>query len=291
VIAGSEGREHAVVYAAFDELTASCEIRSGHGVRMATRSASLCEVLAGIPLLKGLINRAAHRAGLHFGKFPPRHSLVGHLGRLFESYGVNCVLDVGGHHGEFALQLREAGYRGRIVSFEPIRATHAILASKARTDRDWRVLHLALGADEGEKEMKVYRGTVFNSFLDSNEFAANRFGRSVELEGSEPVRMRRLDQILADCVDGIAKPRVFLKMDTQGWDLEVLEGARGVLGAIVGIQTEIAIKHCYHGMTSYQQALDRCESFGFELAGIFPVAFAEDGLRLVEVDCVFVAGG
>ncbi|MBX3160721.1 MAG: FkbM family methyltransferase [Deltaproteobacteria bacterium] len=211
------------------------------------------------------------------------------LGRLFDSCGINCVLDVGAHHGEFALQLRELGYRGRIVSFEPIRATYTILEEKARSDKQWQVVCLALGAQDGEKEMKRYKGTVFNSFLSSNSFAANRFGASTDLEGIEVVKVRRLDRIISECTDGIDEPRVFLKLDTQGWDLEVLEGAGDVLGGIDGIQTELAVKHCYDGMPSYLHALARLESLAFELAGVFSVAASKDGLSLIEVDCVLVA--
>jgi FkbM family methyltransferase len=240
--------------------------------------------------LKRLINQGVHRAGLHIGRFPARHSLIAGLDRVFDARGVNCVIDVGGHHGEFALQLRELGYRGRIVSFEPTRATHAVLENKARGDLQWHVRRLALGAEDCEKELQLYQGTVFNSFLSSSEIGSRRFGSAMERDGRERVQMRRLDHIFDECVHGLARPRVFLKMDTQGWDLEVLEGARGALHSIVGIQTELAIKHCYDGMTSYQHALARCESLGFDLVGVFPVAFAEDGLRLIEVDCVFVAG-
>jgi len=175
------------------------------------------------------------------------------------------------------------------VSFEPIRATHAILVERARRHGDWQAHNLALGSQDGEKEMNLYEGTVFNSFLSSSDFAAGRFGKAVERRGSERVQVRRLDHIFDECVAGIDAPRVFLKLDTQGWDLEVLEGARGILDSVVGIQSELAVKHCYHGMTPYTRVLEKYESFGFELTGIFPVAFEPDGLRLVEVDCVFVA--
>lgn len=241
--------------------------------------------------LSALFHRCTRIAGLHIGRYPARHTLEAHLRRVLAGRRVNCVLDVGGHHGEFAHQLRAIGYGGRIVSFEPVRATHEVLARNARRDRDWHVYNLALGTEEGTKDINLFGGTVFNSFRPSTELVVTRFGRAGERTGTERVRVARLDRLFPDCVAGLASPRVFLKMDTQGWDLEVLEGARGILGSIVALQSELAVKQCYEGMPSYLRAIERCEALGFELAGMFPVAHTSDGLRLIEVDCVFVASG
>ncbi|HVK89680.1 MAG TPA: FkbM family methyltransferase [Kofleriaceae bacterium] len=239
--------------------------------------------------LRALFHRGLRVAGLQIGRYPARNSLEAHLRRVLAARGVNIVLDVGGHHGEFAQQLRAIGYGGRIASFEPVRATHEVLARNARADRDWRVYNLALGAEDGTQEINLYGGAVFNSFRSTTELVSTRFGRAAERRGTERVQIRRLDHVFAGCVAGIARPRAFLKLDTQGWDLEVLEGARGVLGSIVAMQSELAVKQCYEGMPRYVRALEHCEALGFELAGMFPVAHTSDGLRLIEVDCVFVA--
>ncbi len=242
-------------------------------------------------LLKLKLRSAARTLGLEVGKFPGPDTLQGHLKELFRRTGINCVIDVGAHIGEYASEIREIGYQGRIVSFEPVQASYEVLVGKAKQQRDWIIHHCALGAEDGEQEINIYRGTVFNSFLASSNVGAERFGAQVELEAKERVRIRRLDRMFEDCVAGIAAPRVFLKMDTQGWDLKVLEGARGVLDRLVGIQSELAVRHCYEGMTTYTAALERYAALGFELTGMFSVAREADGLRVMELDCVMLRSG
>jgi FkbM family methyltransferase len=242
-------------------------------------------------MLKQTLRKAAYTLGLHVGKFPAVDTLQGHLKYFFQRAGINCVLDVGAHQGEFAGSLHEIGYKGRLVSFEPVSVNYEILARKARAERDWIAHHCALGAEDGEQEINIYQQTVFNSFLSSSEMGTERFGAAVEQARKERVRIRRLDQLFGDCIAGIPDPRVFLKLDTQGWDLEVLKGASGVLDRIVGLQSEMAVKQIYGGMTGYTAALEHYAKLGFQVTGMFPVSRETDGLQIIEFDCVLVREG
>lgn len=239
-------------------------------------------------VLKQTLRKAAYTVGLQVGRFPGPDTLQGHLKSFFQRTGINCVIDVGAHLGEYAQEIREIGYRGRIVSFEPVRTSYEVLVKKAREERDWIIQHCALGSEDGEKEINVYQGTVFNSFLPSSSVGTERFGAQVELAAKERVPIRRLDQVFETCIDGIANPRVFLKMDTQGWDLEVVKGASGILDRLVGLQSEMAVKQCYEGMPGYTRALDHYAALGFQVTGMFTVARDTDGLQVMEFDCVLL---
>lgn len=236
--------------------------------------------------LKRTVQKGLHTFGLHVGKFPPVDSLAYHLKTLFGALGVNCVLDVGGHEGEYYRLVRQLGYHGRVVSFEPTSATFDALVASIEGDDQFQALNIALGREESLREIHLYEGTVFNSFLRSNDYGSERFGKMTNPIGTETVTVRRLDRIFEENVRGISQPRVFLKMDTQGCDLEVLEGARGCLDHIVAIQTELAVKPTYEGMPTLPEALMRLNAMGFELTGMFPVARDLDKLRVVEFDCV-----
>jgi FkbM family methyltransferase len=236
--------------------------------------------------IKRTMQRGFHTFGLHLGKYPPVDSLAHHLKTLFAHLGVNCLFDVGAHEGEYYRFVRELGYQGKIVSFEPVKSTFRTMVNGVHGDHDWQALNIALGRTEVAQTIHLYQGTVFNSFLLSNQYANERFGEMTHEVGSETVSVRRLDAIFPDCVRGVEQPRVFLKMDTQGWDLEVLEGATGCLDQIVAIQTELAVKPTYQGMPTLPEALVRLNGLGFELTGMFPVARDLDNLRVVEFDCV-----
>jgi Methyltransferase FkbM domain len=98
--------------------------------------------------------------------------------------------------------------------------------------------------------------------------------------------VRRLDNVLPEIVE--SGERIFLKMDTQGWDLEVLRGASGVLGDIKAIQSEVSLVPIYGRMPNLQASLDHFRELGFSLAGLFRVTY-DSSNRVVEFGCVCVA--
>jgi FkbM family methyltransferase len=208
------------------------------------------------------------------------------LPALFGMYGVNCVVDVGAHEGEYAKRLRAGGYEGRIVSFEPVPRAVAELERAAAGDPDWHVHGFALGSDEGTTGMNVVPGTL-SSILPATKFGAGRYPRLQEPEHVE-VEVKRLDGILDDVLDGIDEPRPFLKLDTQGFDLDVFAGAGVAIERFVGMQSELALMEIYKGMPRMRKALATYEKAGFEIAALYPVSRQTRTGRVLEYDCVMV---
>lgn len=217
--------------------------------------------------------------------FPAAGSLGAHLASLFAELGINCVLDVGAHVSEYALFLREIGYRGRIVSFEPVLASFERLERLTAGDGRWSASRVALGREEGVKSMNVTCATEFSSFLTPNRDGRQWFVQGSGVHRVEPVEVRRLESVFPACVAAIEQPRVYLKIDTQGCELEVLEGAGRHLEEILGLQAELPVQPMYGGMTPYTEALRRMGRMGFAPTGLFAVSRDRD-LQLIEVDCV-----
>lgn len=235
------------------------------------------------------VRRLFRAAGFDIGRhYPPGLTVETHLRALIPTLDVDCVIDVGGHRGEFGQRLRDSGYRGRIVSFEPLPENIEALRRRADHDPDWGVHQMALGRDRGRMVLHVTTGTQFSSFRQPLAATINEMpGAAVARD--EDVEVRRLDEVLDDCLPG-PDSRVFLKIDTQGWDLEVLAGAAASLHRIVGLQSELSVRPIYEGMPTYREALAVMEGLGFELTGLFPVA-RDRHLRLVEIDCVMIRPG
>jgi len=236
--------------------------------------------------LRRVIQKAARVVGFHVGRFPPVDSLAYHLRTVLRELEIDCVLDVGAHEGEFAGFVRDLGYEGEIISFEPVGATFATLSKARAGDKRWRGHNIALGADDTELELNIYAGSVFNSFLKPAAHGTTRFRAATQIVRVDRVPVRRLESIL----DGIllARPgaRIFLKIDTQGYDLQVVRGAGRQLGAICALQSELAVRATYEGMPTLPEALAELGQLGFEVTGMFPVARELDHLRVIEFDCV-----
>jgi FkbM family methyltransferase len=215
----------------------------------------------------------------------PRESHRDHLHAVLSGLAINCVLDVGGHHGAFAGLVREAGFRGFIASFEPVSDSFEVLATESRKDPSWEVHQVALGSRSATIDLNVTRDERFSSFRRPSTYARRSFPESA-VGRQENVDVRRLDEVFPEVVP-VRNPRVFLKIDTQGWDLEVLEGATDCLGVIQAVQSEMAVKAVYEGAPTYLEAIPRLNELGFELSGIYPVV-RDAQLRIVELDCVFI---
>jgi FkbM family methyltransferase len=229
--------------------------------------------------------RALHAVGLEVHRYPPRdppsYSLAQQLRELLEVVEVDGVVDVGAHVGEFARFLRDTvGYEGPIVSFEPSRSSYRQLVSAMSQDEGWRGEHLALGAVAGQATLNVFDSTNLNSFSPSSMLGYDELDMEVRL--TEVVEVRRLDEV------ELPTGCLVLKTDTQGHDLEVIEGAGEVLARTAAIVIESPVRGLYEGVPVLGDILDRLGELGFEVSGLYPVLRAKDRVHAIEFDGLFV---
>ncbi|MET7480578.1 FkbM family methyltransferase [Streptomyces sp. NPDC005648] len=209
-----------------------------------------------------------------------------HIGEMLDLYRVNCVFDVGANVGQFAGELRELGYTGRIVSFEPASAAFAQLSRAAAGDPDWQVHQLALGREERAGFIHTGWDTM-NSLLAPSDYGRGRYERFTETR-TEAVRVRRLADVIDEALAGVDEPRPFLKMDTQGYDLEVFKGAGDRTGDFVGLVSEVALLPLYEGCPPMSEAVAEYQAAGFEVTGLYSVSRESTTGRVVEFDCVMM---
>lgn len=196
---------------------------------------------------------------------------------------VDIVLDVGANVGWFGWRLRECGYRGKIVSFEPIDELFRDLKALAEDDGNWEAHRLALGATTGSTLINVSRKRDFSSIRDQSR-AVQRLEWAAEIVRQEEIMIARLDDIF----DPFRNATVFLKIDTQGYERPVLEGARQALTQIVGVQLELPLVHLYKDTWSLAEALIFMEEAGFVPAQLTPVNWLKDDpVSAVEIDGLF----
>jgi FkbM family methyltransferase len=241
-------------------------------------------------VLKDQLKRLARRAGYDILPFARAEgTLASHLAALFNLLGINCVLDVGGHTGWYGRLLSEIGYDGYIVSFEPVRANFDELCRAAASNPRWTAHHLALGSTSGTTTINISRRSDFSSLLPTTSYAVEQYPLMTDLIGVEEVRIARLDEILDSVLPPIADPRIFLKMDTQGSDLDVFRGAPKSLARVEALQAELHFKEVYSGAPLFDAAFEELRAGGFTLTGLYPVSRGER-LEVVEADCIMVRG-
>lgn len=208
------------------------------------------------------------------------------LVRVLDHHAIDLVLDVGANVGQYASRLRQGGWRGRIVSFEPLPQVHATLDAAAASDPDWTVAPpLALGDRDGTITINVSAESDMSSSLPLRPEMASLLD-SAAYTGAQTVAQRRLDGLL----DDFATPdeRVFLKIDTQGTEQAVLAGATGALHRLYGIQMELAVVPVYQGEPGWLETIDRLDRLGFVPTLFIPGYFNRRTARLMSMDGVFV---
>jgi FkbM family methyltransferase len=203
--------------------------------------------------------------------------------RLLEEYAVDVVLDVGAARGGFAEELREFGYRGRIVSFEPMAAAYADLAAAASGDPEWVTVQSALGSEAGRQTINIASNSDSSSLLPM-EAAHLSAAPQVEYVGQEEITVARLDDVAPEHLSGHSRP--YLKIDTQGFEKEVIAGGASTLAACVGLQLELSFVPLYAGGMLVDEAIALAYEHGFRMVG-FAQGFTSPGGAMLQADGVF----
>jgi FkbM family methyltransferase len=238
------------------------------------------------------VKRLARAAGISLARHPAPNSLERHLKDVTRQLRINCVLDVGAHEGAYARLLRdEVGFTGHIASFEPADRSYARLVASRKGDQAWRGYRCALGREHRSARLNVFGKSRLNSLLAPSSYGIGLFPALADARATEVVEVRRLADVFDEVTAAVVAPRVLLKVDTQGFDIQVLHGAVDVLERIAAVQVEVPLKPIYEGMPSFATMLEWLGDFGFELTGVFPVSRDRDHLRLVELDCVLCRPG
>lgn len=238
--------------------------------------------------VKGMIKRLANAAGVEVTRKDNAHSsLEFHLASIFSKYSIDCVLDVGANSGQYGESLRKFGYDGWIISFEPVESVFNQLIDFAKGDEKWICKNVALGDKAETRLMNVYGNTLFSSFLDASEYSKKTW-KSLDNVNFEEVSVVRLDDIfLPDIHNRTSSNNYYLKLDTQGYDINVFRGGLNSLDKVCAMQSELSLIHVYEKMSSPYETLNEFHSRGFSISGMYPIN-REDSLAVIEYDCVLV---
>ncbi|HSX13424.1 MAG TPA: FkbM family methyltransferase [Chlamydiales bacterium] len=209
------------------------------------------------------------------------------LYKILARTNINVILDVGANNGITGIRLRNRGYKGKIISFEPIPEIYAELEEWAKLDSSWECHRFALGNENGVRKFNILGNKPASSFLEGNELLfkelANCGGAHKERE--EIVEIKKLDDIYSS----LCKPEdlVLLKIDTQGFEKHVLDGAEKSLKHIRLVKMEAGIVQAYKSETSMTEMIQYMKSKGFIPILIETGHVSEETHYQIQADIVF----
>ena len=166
-------------------------------------------------------------------------------------FNADCVLDVGANDGQYGAELRLIGYQGQIISLEPDPQSFEQLAGRSNKDPKWHALNIALRRSAGQAEFNIMAVSMFNSFRKPSTEETGEFAEGNKIVKTVQVETARFADVLPDLRRRYHFDKVFLKMDTQGFDQEVFAGGLEVHNEISGFQSEVGIRRIYDGVAGW----------------------------------------
>ncbi|MBS4044345.1 MAG: FkbM family methyltransferase [Chitinophagaceae bacterium] len=204
--------------------------------------------------------------------------------RYLKNNHVDYVLDVGANVGQFATHLFRHGYQGKIFSFEPQSLAFKKLSKKAN-QQNWIAINKGLGEVETKLTINNAANSVSSSILPILSEHTAVAKESVYVN-SEEIVISTVDIFLRE--NNIAPEQVFLKIDTQGYENMVLNGASNSLHAIKVLQVEMSLTPLYEGEILFDELKKKIESFGFALAAVESGLANEQTGKLLQLDAIFI---
>lgn len=210
------------------------------------------------------------------------------LTKLLAYLDVDCVFDIGASQGEYAEMLRKkAAYKGYIFSFEPNPHDARIARERAEGDDKWTVIELAISESDGDAQFNVMRASQFSSLSAPKNDDVELFRHVNSVAETITVKTERLETTLRRLRAEYGFERPFLKMDTQGFDVKIVQASAGIMREFVGMQSELAIAKLYETSVDFREAITEYERCGFSLSAFVPNNSGHFPC-LLEIDCVMI---
>jgi FkbM family methyltransferase len=238
-----------------------------------------CRIRDDVPdVLAKTVKRLAHRVGVEVSHYRPASA---RRYRSIRDAGVKTVLDVGAGTGQYAAGLRAAGYKRRIVSFEPLMTAFAELEARVAEDEGWELHRVALGDNDEVAVLNVASNLASSSLLQMR--AEHHAGApDVTMTGTETTPVARLDTF-----DLKIEPPAMLKLDVQGYEDRVLVGAENTLRHVALIECELSLDQLYEGQPTFRQMIDLLGDRGFQIIDLDPFFYDKTDGRVLSVDAMF----
>lgn len=205
--------------------------------------------------------------------------------KIIRSQNINCILDIGANTGQFAVYMRNYGYRQKILSFEPLKNAFQKLQSSSQKDPKWQAFHFALGHENTRSFINVSNNSSSSSILEMLPQHLESAPHSKFID-KEDIEVKALDAVFSDLCD--IEDNIMLKIDTQGYEKNVLEGAKASLQYVKIIQLEMSIVPLYDNEMLFRDMIDYLEKLGFKLFSLENGFANPETGQLLQVDGVFV---
>ena len=217
-------------------------------------------------------------------KYNPTTHPLARRKKLLEQYNIQIVLDVGANIGTYGQQMRELGYKGEIISFEPLSSAYNKFKETIQGDNKWKAMNYAIGKSNINSIINISANSYSSSILDMLPSHLKSAPESKYI-GKENIKIKTLDSIFDQiCAKDM---NIWLKIDTQGFEMQVIDGARNSLNYIDTIQIEMSLMPLYKDMVLFDKIYEILYQKGYRLVSIEPGFSDKETGQLLQFDGIF----
>lgn len=235
-------------------------------------------------MIRQVVKRALRSAGIIASRYDSRRDPGAVRNALFADNSIDVILDVGANVGQYGERLRRLGYRGKIISFEPLSGAFAELEKRAASDGNWIAERCALGAHNEISTINIAGNSFSSSLLEMLPRHVEAAPQSVCV-GKEEVAVHTLDSVFDRLIP--ADANVFLKIDTQGFTSKVLSGANSSLAGIRGLEVELSTVPLYSGEPLIHEVLSLLYEKGFAVFYLEPEVLDQRSGQQLQLNGLF----
>ncbi len=200
---------------------------------------------------------------------------------------INTVIDVGANVGQFARLAREVFDKASIYSFEPLPDCYEKLRHALPDDKKFFSFNKAIG--RSKSSLKFFRSvhSPSSSFLKMEEIHKEAFPESSQGQLQEPI------DVEVDALDNIFEntkldKNILLKIDVQGFENEVIDGAHRLLSKAMVLIIEMSMVKLYQDQPLFHDVYQNLHKHGFQFKGNLAQMLHPVSGEVVQVDAVFV---
>lgn len=236
-------------------------------------------------LIKNIVEKFLKIFDLKLIKIVDQFNNSYRLTLAFKEQKINYIFDVGANEGQFAKDIRFYGYKNKIISFEPLKTEHEKLKLNSQNDENWLVYkRCAVGNKNSKIEINVSKNSVSSSILKMHKehIDVAPDSRPVEIQ---IINQKKLDDIFEELKD--KDKNYFLKIDVQGYEQQVLEGAEKVISNFKGLLVEVSLADLYKGQKPWNEMINNIQNLGFKIWSIDRGFTNKKNGKTLQVDLVF----
>jgi FkbM family methyltransferase len=235
------------------------------------------------------IKRMLRAVGVEVTRFQPETSSAALLKKCLDFFTIDLVIDVGANIGQYGVVLREAGYKNQIISFEPMQEAFDQLNLTAerynKRYNHWTVHHYGVGRTNEDQVINVSKNSASSSILNVTHLSTDAEPLTLT-DRQEKIKIISLDSFFQNKLGEFKG--IYLKIDVQGYELHVLEGARDLLRHIKVVQLEMSFVTLYDNGPLYKEIISWMEAAGFEIYSILPDFRDMRSGRMLQADGIFI---